>query len=69
MTNTSCGEVACVCEGHCVCDCLLGKAVASISFSSPAETLLEVIYPDPHKIISKSTVLGKYTYIHTYMET
>ena len=48
-----------------MCDCLLGKAVASISFSSPAETLLEVIYPDPHKIISKSTVLGKYTYIHT----
>ena len=50
-----------------MCDCLLGKAVASISFSSPAETLLEVIYPDPHKIISKSTVLGKYTYIHTYI--
>ena len=60
-----------MCVGHCQCDCVVGKPVASVSFSSPAETLLEVVYPNPHKIISKSSVLGNYTHTfdHAFLNT
>ena len=59
VSNATCGKVACECVSHCECDCVLGKPVASISFASQAETLIDVVYPNPQdKVISKSSVLG-----------